>query len=153
MTQYTLKKNKPLKHVESAQLVAASNLVDALENGTTPERSDLKIIAVACEEMLQGVPLESAWGLARGRGRPPESGFTNAEIVSAYIELEWRKLGKKRGALSAAKAMAAKAFGHYREPDLRKIEDYWSDGKKSAAAMSDKDLESILSCHALPDKK
>lgn len=153
MTQYTLKKNKPLKHVESAQLVAASNLVDALQNGTTPERSDLEIIAVACKEMLQGVPLESAWGFARERGRPPESGFTNAEVVSAYIELEWRKLGKKRGALSDAKANAASAFGSYRVPDQRVIERYWSQGKGLVGALSDEDLESLLNPHALPDKK
>lgn len=153
MTQYTLKKIKPLKHVESGQLVAAANLVDALQRGIPPEREDLELIGLACQEMLRGIAPEQAWGFTQGRGRPHESGFNNAEIVSAYIELEYRNLGKKRGALTAAKNMAASAFGSYRKPDPRKIEDYWAKGKNLVAALSDEDLESLLSFHALPDKK
>ncbi len=153
MTQYTLKKNKPHRHIESPQLIAAANLVNALHDGIAPAMSDLEVISQACQEMLRGVALETAWGLAHGRGRPPETGFTSAEIVSAYIELEWRKLGKVRGALSTAKDMAAKAFGSYKEPDPRKIEDYWRKGKDLVAILSDEDLESMLSIHALPDKK
>lgn len=153
MTQYTLKKIKPLKHVESGQLVAAANLVDALQRGIPPEREDLEVIGLVCQEMLRGVAPEAAWGLTQGRGRPNESGFTNAEIVSAYIELEYRNLGKKRGALTAAKNMAASAFGSYRKPDPRKIEDYWRNGKSLAKALSDDDLRSLLSLQAIPDKK
>lgn len=153
MTQYTKKIYKPHRHIESPQLVAAANLVNALHNGIAPAMSDLEVISLACQEMLRGVALETAWGLAHGRGRPPETGFTTAEIVSAYIELEWRKLGKNRGALSVAKANAASAFGSYREPDPRKIEDYWSKGKDLVAVLSDEDLGSMLSLHELPDKK
>lgn len=153
MTQYTKKIHKPHRHIESPQLVAAANLVNALHNGIAPAMSDLEVISLACQEMLRGVALETAWGLAHGRGRPPETGITTAEIVSAYIELEHRRLGKTRGALTTAKKRATKAFGSYREPDHRKIEDYWSKGKALVAILSDEDLESMLSPHALPDKK
>ena len=153
MTQYTKKSHKPYRHIESPQLVAAANLVNALHNGIPPAIRDLKVISIACQEMLRGVAPETAWGLAHGRGRPSETGFTSAEIVSAYIELKWRKLGKQRGALSTAKDMATKAFGSYREPDPRKIEDYWAKGKSLVAVLSDEDLESMLSLHELPDKK
>lgn len=153
MTQYTRDKNKPYRHVDPPQLIAASNLVDALSKGLTPALADLEIIGRACQEMLRGIAPESAWGLTQGRGRPQETGFTTAEIVSAYIELEYRRFGKTRGALTTAKVSAAKAFGSYRELDPRKIEDYWSKGKDLVAALSDEDLESMLSLHELPDKK
>lgn len=153
MKYYTLKKSRPLKHVESTQLAAAAKLVDALHNGTTPEQADLETIGLACQEMLRGVPTEEAWGITQGRGRPRESGFTNAEIVSAYIELERRKLGKERGALSTAKSMAAIAFRSDKEVDPRKIQDYWSNGKDLVSSWPDEDLKSLLCPHKLPDKK
>ena len=152
MTRYTLKRNKLLKHVESCELVAAFNFVAALEEGAVVDPKDLETIAQACKEMLRGVPPEEAWGIYQGRGRPTELGFTNAEVVSAYIELERRKIGNARGALSNAKKMAEHAFGSYRQLDARVIERYWHDGKAVASALPDSDLKSLLSLHALPDK-
>lgn len=153
MTKYTRVKSKPYQHVNSLQLVAAFNLVDALSKGLKPALADLEIIGRACQDMLKGITPESAWGLTQGRGRPQDTGFTTAEIVSAFIELEYRRLGKTRGTLTTAKNSAAKAFGSYREPDPRKIEDYWRTGKSKVSALSDDDLGELLSFHVIPDEK
>lgn len=153
MTSYTRKKNQPHRHLDNDSLVAAFNIVDALENGAMPNHEDLEKIGPALKAMLSGTPADVAWGLSRGRGKPPETGFTTAEIVSAYIELERRKHGDELGALARAKENAALAFGSYRAPDPRKIQGYWDTSKGFVSALSDEDLHALISFNQIPDEK
>lgn len=153
MTRYTRKKNQPHRHMDNENLVAAFNIVEALENGAMPDREDLEKIRPALKAMLGGTQADVAWGLARVRGKPPETGFTTAEIVSAYIELDRRKHGDEKGALARAKENAAWAFGSYRAPDPRKIQGYWDTSKAFVSALSDEDLQALISFNQIPDEK
>lgn len=154
MSSYTRKKHQPYRHIDSDALSAAFSIVEALESGAMPNREDLEKITPALKSMLGGTPADVAWGLAKGRGKPPETGFITAEIVSAYIELDRRKRGNERGALARAKEAAVRAFFDQSaiEP-MRKISEYWSTGKALVPSLSDEDLRSLISLHQITDEK
>lgn len=128
---------------------AAVRLVIAVKDGDAPDTDSLNLLADAFLEVFGGQNpkdiLGGTLGLVPTPGGQAHYGFTPADIVSAYIELERRRLGNKRGALTAAKQMAAVAFVDLNGADVqRAIARDWSAGRKTVEHLSDVELAELL---------
>lgn len=139
---------KPLAS-DTPTMRAAVNLVIAVKDGQLPTNQDLILLADAFLEVFGGKNPKDIFGGSLGLvptpGGQPHYGFTPADIVSAYIELQRRRLGNKRGALTAAKRKAAGAFVDLNGADVqRAIERDWSAGRKTVEHLSDDDLAELL---------
>lgn len=128
---------------------AAVNLVIAVKDGQQPGQQSLTLLADAFLEVFGGKDpkdiLGGSLGLVPTPGGQPHYGFTPADIVSAYIELERRRLGKGRGALAAAKRSAATVFVDIGGVCVaRAIERDWKAGRTTVECLSDTDLVELL---------
>jgi hypothetical protein len=128
---------------------AAINLVIAVKDGQLPDSQSLNLLADAFLEIFGGKNpkdiLGGTLGLVPTPGGQPHYGFPPADIVSAYIELERRKLGKARGALAAAKRSAAAVFVDIGGVGVsRAIERDWKAGRTTVECLSDADLVELL---------
>lgn len=128
---------------------AAVNLVIAVKDGQLPDSQSLNLLANAFLEVFGGKNpkdiLGGTLGLVPTPGGQAHYGFTPADIVSAYIELERRRLGKGRGALAAAKRSAANDFVDIGGADVaRAIERDWKAGRTSVERLSDAELVELL---------
>jgi len=128
---------------------AAANLVIAVKDSQQPDMESLDILADAFLEVFGGVNpkniLGGTLGLVPTPGAQKHYGFTPSDVVSAYIELERRRLGNGRGALTKAKKNAAAAFVDLGGVDVqRSIERDWSLGKITVSNLSDYELRELL---------
>lgn len=135
--------------VDTPQMRAAVNLVMAVKDGLAPDTKNLNILADAFLEVFGGKnPKEifgGTLGLVPTLGRQANYGFTPSDIVSAVIEIERRKLGNVRGAVSEAKKIAIKKFIDINgENAMRTVERDWRKGKAMVSALSDADLIELV---------
>jgi hypothetical protein len=150
MTRYTRNQDrfKPLA-VDTPQMRAAINLVIATKDGQVPDMESLNVLADAFLKVFGGVNPQTIFGGTLGLvptpGGQADYGFTPADVVSAVIELERRRLGGRRGALAAAKRHACKVFVDIAGPAaMRSVERDWSAGRRTVESLSDADLQAII---------
>lgn len=141
-------KFKPLA-VDTPQMRAAVNLVIAVKDGLMPDTESLSIIADAFLKVFGGKNPKDIFGGTLGLvptpGRQAAYGFTPSDIVSAVIELERRKLGGGRGALSDAKKIALAAFVDIGGADPeRSINRDWKAGRATVEPLSDAELVELI---------
>lgn len=143
--------------IDTAQMRAAVNLVIAVKDGGVPNKEDLNVLADAFLEVFGGknpkLVFGHSIGLVYGPGRNPSFGFKPADIVSAVIEIERRKLQGNRGALAAAKRHARESFvdisGEHAD---RSIERDWSEGRHTVEHLTLDELQELVRPYAT-DKK
>ena len=128
---------------------AAVNLVITVKDGKRPDTQSLNILADAFLEVFGGANpkhiLGSTLGLVPTPGSQKHYGFSPSDIVSAYIELERRRQGNVKGALTKAKKNAAAAFVDLGGVDVqRSVERDWRLGKATVGALSDAELRELL---------
>jgi hypothetical protein len=128
---------------------AAVNLVISVKDGQLPDNQSLTLLADAFLEAFGGKNpkdiLGGSLGLVPTPGGQSHYGFTPADIVSAYIELERRRLGNGRGALASAKRSAADVFVDIGGGNVaRAIERDWKAGRSTVECLSDADLCELL---------
>lgn len=159
MNRYRRKLDKPLA-LDTPAVRAAVNLVLAVEAGEQPHADTLRTLHDAFLQLFGGTPPKqlfgSPCGFALPKGRPPEHGFTPADVVSAFIELERRRLEGEgeTAALDRAQKSAAYSFVEFegqRDP-IRAIKRDWSEGQSTVGALDDDDLRAILDPYQLRDK-
>lgn len=159
MTRYRRKLGKPLA-LDTPAVRAAVNLVLAVEAGEQPNADTLRTLHDAFLQLFGGTPPKqlfgSPCGLALPRKRPPDHGFTPADVVSAFIELERRRLIREgvAAALTRAKEAAVDAFVEFDgQADTKKaINRYWGAGRGTAEVLDDDELRAILDPYQLRDK-
>lgn len=159
MTRYRRKLGKPLA-LDTPATRAAVNLVLAVDAGEHPDAETLRVLRDAFLELFGGTPpaemFGSTCGLALPKGRPADHGFTSAEVVSAFIELERRSLAAEEepAAISRAQEAAAYAFIDFegQRDATRAVRRDWVQGRSTVEALDDDDLRSILAPYELPDK-
>lgn len=141
---------KPLA-VDTPQMRAAVNLVISVKDGKIPDTNSLNVLADALLAVFGGKNPKDIFGGTLGLvptpGRPADYGFTPSDIVSAVIEMERRKLGSKRGALTQAKHTALTQFpeiGGDIADATRSIERDWAKGRKTVEGLSDSDLVELV---------
>ncbi len=128
---------------------AAVNLVISVKDGKQPDAESLNVLADAFLEVFGGknpdAILGGKLGLVPRPGGKQHYGFTPADIVSAFIELESRKRIGSRGALAAAKRSAAVAFVDLSGNDVERIiERDWAAGRQTVERLSDDELVELL---------
>lgn len=141
---------KPLA-VDTPQMRAAVNLVITVKGGKTPDSASLNVLADAFLKVFGGKNPKDIFGGTLGLvptpGAQSDYGITPADIVSAVIELEFRKLGQGRGNLAKAKRTARDAFidigGDVASRD-RAIERDWSKGRMTVQSLSDVELIELM---------
>lgn len=159
MTRYRRKLDKPLA-LDTPAVRAAVNLVRAVEAGEQPNADTLRTLHDAFLELFGGTPpthlFGSPCGFALPKGRPPEHGFTPADVVSAFIELERRRLIGEgdAAALERAKEAAVDAFVEFdgQKDPSRALDRYWAEGQSTVEALDDDELRAILDPYQLRDK-
>lgn len=160
MTSYRRNQSlfKPLA-VDTPQMRAAVNLVMAVKDGSAPDTASLNIIADAFLEVFGGRNPKDIFGGALGLvptpGRQAGYGFTSADIVSAVIEIERRKLAPAKGALSGAKRNALKSFvdiggGDIRDA-LRSVDRDWKAGRATVELLTDSELADLVLVYETSD--
>ncbi len=159
MTRYRRKLDKPLA-LDTPAVRAAVNLVLAVEAGEQPNADTLRTLHDAFLQLFGGTPPKqlfgSPCGLALPKKRPPDHGFTPADVVSAFIELERRRLEGEgeTPALTRAQKSAAYSFVEFegqRDP-IRAIKRDWAEGQSTVEALDDDELRAILDPYQLRDK-
>lgn len=135
--------------IDTPQMRAAINLTIAVKDGLNPDKESLNILADAFMEVFGGVNPKVFFGnhlgLVPTLGRQSSYGFTPAHIVSAVIEIERRKLGNVRGALSKAKQIAIEKFIDINgESAMRSVERDWAEGKATVSELSDDNLIELV---------
>ena len=160
MTSYRRNQSrfKPLA-VDTPQMRAAVNLVIAVKDGQQPAMASLNIIADAFLEVFGGKNPKDIFGGALGlvptHGRQTGYGFTPADIVSAVIEIERRKQGSARGALSKAKLNALKLFvdigGGDIQNAMRCVERDWKAGRATVEQLADSELADLVRVYETTD--
>lgn len=158
MTLYRRKLDKPLA-LDTPTVRAAVNLVLAVEAGEQPDGETLRTLHDAFLDLFGGKPpsvlFGSACGFALPKGRPIDSGFTPADVVSAFIELE-RRFRERRGepaALSRAQEAAIYAFVELRQKDPRRaVKRDWETGRDTVERLDDDDLAAIIAPYRVPDE-
>lgn len=150
MTQYTRNQArfKPLA-VDTPQMRAAVNIVIAVKDGQVPDAASLDVLADTFLKVFGGVNPKTIFGSTLGLvptpGGQADYGFTPADVVSAVIELERRRLGGRRGALAAAKRHARAVFVDIEGADpMRSVERDWSAGRCTVESLSNTDLQEII---------
>lgn len=159
MTRYRRKLGKPLA-LDTPAVRAAVNLVRAVEAGEQPNADTLRTLHDAFLQLFGGTPPKqlfgSPCGLALPRKRPPDHGFTPADVVSAFIELERRRLLGEgdAAALERAKEAAVDAFVEFdgQKDPSRALDRYWAEGQSTVEALDDDELRAILDPYQLRDK-
>ena len=159
MTRYRRKLGKPLA-LDTPAVRAAVNLVLAVEAGKQPNADTLRTLHDAFLQLFGGTPPKqlfgSPCGLALPKKRPPDHGFTPADVVSAFIELERRRLLREgvAAALERAKEAAVDAFVEFdgQKDPSRALDRYWDAGRGTAEALDDDDLRAILDPYQVRDK-
>ncbi len=148
---------KRVKVLDTAEVRAAVNLVAAVSQKQMPDHESLEVLADAFKRVLDGGEseewLKQAIGIVRAPGRAANYGFKPADIVSAVIELERRKLGNQRGALAAAKKKAINVFVDVSGDNAARIIDRdWTLGRSTVEGMSNEDLEALIAPYQLKDQ-
>lgn len=159
MTRYRRKLGKPLA-LDTPAVRAAVNLVLAVEAGKQPNADTLRTLHDAFLELFGGTPPKqlfgSPCGFALPKGKPPDHGFTPSDVVSAFIELERRRLIREgvAAALERAKEAAVDAFVEFdgQKDPSRALDRYWDAGRGTAEALDDDELRAILDPYQLRDK-
>ncbi len=140
---------KVLKNNDTEQMRAAVNLVLAVQNGGAPSQKNLKVLADAFLAIMGGQSPQDVFGhplgLVPGKGRPADAGFTRADIVSAVIELELRRLGKGPGSMVKAIEYVKDAFIDIDGVDSwRSIRRDWQQGKATVESLTDHELLDLI---------
>lgn len=159
MTRYRRKLGKPLA-LDTPAVRAAVNLVLAVEAGEQPNADTLRTLHDAFLQLFGGTPPKQLFGfpcgLALPRKRPPDHGFTPTDVVSAFIELERRRLIGEgdAAALERAKEAAVDAFVEFdgQKDPSRALDRYWAEGQSTVEALDDDELRAILDPYQLRDK-
>lgn len=143
--------------IDTAQMRAAVNLVIAVQDGEIPRKEDLNVLADAFLEVFGGknpkLVFGHSIGLVYGPGRNPSFGFKPADIVSAVIEIERRRLQGNRGALAAAKRNALDSFVDISGADAhRSIDRDWANGRRNVEQLSLEDLNELVRPYATDNK-
>ncbi len=143
--------------IDTAQMRAAVNLVIAVQDGEIPKKEDLNVLADAFLEVFGGknpkLVFGHSIGLVYGPGRNPSFGFKPADIVSAVIEIERRRLQGNRGALAAAKRHALDSFVDISGADAhRSIDRDWANGRRNVEQLSLEDLNELVRPYATDNK-
>lgn len=146
MTKFhTTLKKMPILDNEIVQALVRNQI--AFDEGKTPEDEDLKLVHKVCWDCLTGS--DKVFKLtAQMTGRPAKNGFTNDDIISAYIEINRRILksqGDAKPLLNAKKIAVSffKKFSQYNE-GKRTIDRHWKNGEKTVSPLSDEDLQEII---------
>lgn len=159
MTRYRRKLGKPLA-LDTPAVRAAVNLVLAVEAGEQPNADTLRTLHDTFLQLFGGTPPKQLFGfpcgLALPRKRPPDHGFTPTDVVSAFIELERRRLIGEgdAAALERAKEAAVDAFVEFdgQKDPSRALDRYWAEGQSTVEALDDDELRAILDPYQLRDK-
>jgi hypothetical protein len=87
-------------------------------------------------------------------GRPPHTGFTPADVVSAVLELKLREIGSLPGAMQKAVEHVKSVFIDISGMESERIiyRD-WSQGKTTAQALSSQDLLEIIKPYKVKPRK
>ena len=162
MTMYRRNQSrfKPLA-VDTPQMRAAVNLVMAVETGQQPDAASLEILRAAFLDVFGGKnPREifgGPLGLVPTPGRQAGYGFTRADVLSAVIEIERRKLGSARGTLARAKQTASAMFVDFGTGDprdvMRAVDRDWNAGRKTVEALTDTELADLVHIYKTTDIK
>ncbi len=135
--------------IDTIEVRAAANLVSAVSQNQMPDSESLEVLADAFKRVF-GSAESDDWlcqsiGLVRAPGRAASYGFKPADIVSALIELERRKIGNTRGALSEAKRRAIDVFVDVSGENAARIIDRdWASGRSTVEGLSNEDLEALI---------
>ena len=159
MTRYRRKLGKPLA-LDTPAVRAAVNLVLAVEAGEQPNADTLRTLHDAFLQLFGGTPPKqlfgSPCGLALPRKRPPDHGFTPADVVSAFIELERRQYERagKTPPLTLAKRDALHAFVEFdgQADPMSALNRDWREGRVTVQRLDDDELRAILDPYQLRDK-
>ena len=139
--------------VDTPQMRAAANLVIAVKDGKIPDTESLNILADAFLEVFGGKKpkdvLGGTLGLVPTPGMQAGYGFTSADVVSAVIEMECRKLGKGMwGNLAQAKRNTLRKFVDIGGADdaskERVVARDWAAGQRTVETLSDADLVELV---------
>ena len=144
---------KVLTNNDTPQMRAAVNLMMAVKSNKQPRAEDLQVLALAVEEVIKGeCPIQIfgyPLGLVPPKGRPPLSGFTPSDIVAAVIELELRRLGKVKGAMSKAVAYAMNNFSDIGNDENARRTVYrdWRNSESLVKNLDDQELKDLVSIY------
>ena len=154
MTKYfrTQARKMTPKVANQRRIIAMADFIEAIDLGEIPDQNDLDIAAEIFREVLSGRDCGQVFGFitVKNVGRPAHSGITSPDVVAAYIELEFRRLGGGRGTLAKAFASAQSAF--IEDLDTRVVQRDWTKGKKNVQPLTSEDLVNILEPHIYKDK-
>lgn len=91
---------------------------------------------------------------APSRGRPPHTGFTPADVVSAVLELKLREIGCIPGAMQKAVEHVKSVFIDISGMESERIiyRD-WRQGKTTAQALSSQELLEIIKPYKVKARK
>ncbi|MDI1309396.1 MAG: hypothetical protein PSV17_08170 [Methylotenera sp.] len=142
---------KPL-NVDTPQMRAAINLVQAVDDNKTPDEGSLKVLRDAFYIIFGGTKPQDIFGHPLGLVHPPHKpkgyGFTSDDIVSAWIELTKRNYEANGldavSALKNAKREAKFEFNDIQNDDDRSIRRHWEKGENTVKNLSTADLEEII---------
>ena len=126
--------------INTRPMTAAANFVIAMDAGLPVYDTELAVLYEAFTRMFGGESPASVWGVPSTLN----PGFTVADRVSAFIELELRSDQKKRGSIRRAQDKAADAFSMTGDNAIKQVERYWRDGKKMVAVLNIDELQALL---------
>jgi hypothetical protein len=147
MTTYVRNQSrlKVLKNNDTPQMRAAVNLVLAVQNGGVPSQKNLEVLAEAFLTVMGGQSPQDVFGHPLGlvpcKGRPANAGFTPADIVSAVLELELRRLGEGVGSMAKAVEHVKNVFVDICGVDVeRSILRDWQQGQETVKPLATQEL-------------
>ena len=142
---------KVLNNNDTLQTRAMVNVVLEVEGGRSPDPADIAVLVEAFRAVMGGEDPGKIFGhrlgLAPPPGRPQQSGFGPSYVVGTFVELEYRRLGQGKGALTKAKYLAAEScvdIGGDCANRMRIIERDWRSCKHEVGLLSTGDLQQIL---------
>jgi len=159
MLKYTRNQSrvKALTANDTPEIRAAVNFVLAVEEGRLPG-TDYKLLAEAFKEIFAGQHPKEIFGMSLGlispKGRQLYSGFTPAEIVSAVIEIELRRLNKAPGSASKAINHAISVFVDIDKGPSGKrcTQRDWKSGQKLVESLTDTELVDLIKPYEVRQK-